>query len=155
MIEIMYDISSGSNYKFNTAFIGEQVHAHAMCQLVFVSMMCLCFPRRKLSQLRPDIEWDVISLARFQLRLRSVVVHPEAAHAVHSPTIVVIYPVLHAGPVAQHPTIRRPNRALGFPGGGGILAWCHLLRAELALVAPVSCWVTPQPYQANVFAAGC
>jgi len=25
MIEIMYDISSGSNYKFNTAFIGEQV----------------------------------------------------------------------------------------------------------------------------------
>ena len=26
MIEIMYDIAPGSNYKFNTAFLGEQVH---------------------------------------------------------------------------------------------------------------------------------
>ena len=28
MIELAFDIASGANYKFNTAFLGEQVRGH-------------------------------------------------------------------------------------------------------------------------------
>ena len=35
MIELAYDIASGANYKFNTAFIGETVSLHGGRYLKF------------------------------------------------------------------------------------------------------------------------
>lgn len=83
MIEIMYDISSGSNYKFNTAFIGEQVqHEHTIRRLI-VYPHCPCINRRNpeygcVQTYIMDHD-DICRLARFLLRVRSVVVHPESS----------------------------------------------------------------------------